>query len=102
MYKPTPVFRIPRSFVISTFTFHFSEIKLITNFSLDEVEIFRCLILGESALEQTINESVSQSKDFRKDELFRKASDYLMHGLQLCDRNKERHVSIFFAGAAFC
>ena len=59
----------------------------------DEVEIYRCLILGESSLEQCINESDHQARDLGENEIFRKSSSYLLHGLYLADKNHERYVS---------
>ena len=65
------------------------------------MEIYRCLILGESSLEQLINENDHQPRDLGKDKGFKKASDYLQHGLRLADHNKERYVSISLSTSEF-
>jgi len=61
----------------------------LTNVS-DEIEIYRCLILGESSLEQSLCEKKHQARELGADETFKKSRDYLVQGLQLCNKSIER------------
>ena len=70
-------------------------INTFVNFIADEIEIYRCLILGESSLEQSLCEKKYQARELGADETFKKSRDYLVQGLQLCNKSIERFVSFF-------
>lgn len=58
-----------------------------SNHFSDEVEIYRCLILGESLLEGSVEKTAAE-------ESMNKAIEHLEHGLKLCDHNKDQHVNM--------